>query len=78
MYIHRSSKLLTVDSFSAYSMDVYYHDFGCGVFWFGYAKLGQYLPKDGRVERIFLYFLKWKNADWLANLLHISFKPGHF
>ena len=33
---------------------------------FGCTKLGSFLPKDDPVERMFMYFLKWRNADWLA------------
>ena len=49
-----------------------YHDFGCGALILNVKKLGQFLSKDERVERIFLYFFKWRNADWLAYILVLN------
>ena len=51
--------------------------FGCGVSVLGMPKLGYSLRKDNQVERDFLYFLKWRNADWLAYVLssNISATP---
>ena len=43
----------------------------------GFMKLGCLLPKDFQIKWKFSYFSKWRNADWLANVVRSLWRKSN-